>query len=74
MDSSLEVGMVFSGNSLLIRRYGRIKGSSTEEIELPFQIFLEHPILSVTIARNNIAFAGLSNGDIVAVDMANKKF
>jgi hypothetical protein len=42
-------------------------------LEIPFQIFLEHPIISVTMGRNNLAFAGLSTGDIVAVDMANNQ-
>lgn len=73
MDSSVEVGMAFSGTHLFYRRYGRIKKGSSEEIEIPFKIFLEHPIISVTIGKNNIAFAGLSTGDIVAVDLSNSQ-
>jgi hypothetical protein len=43
----------------------------SNELEKAWQIFLQHPILCCDINENNIAFAGLASGDVVAVNMAN---
>jgi len=50
-------------------RYYLIK--SNGDVDKAWQIFLQHPIICCDINENNIAFAGLASGDVVAVSLEN---
>ncbi len=44
---------------------------NSNEIDKVWEMFLQHPVLSVDMNENGIVFAGLASGDVVAVELSS---